>query len=86
MNDAICARVTVSLGQYLPTEQPVVMPAARTRLMLPSWVVPSSSVKKSVDVFGRSNIRARNEAICPRVTDSFGQNNVGEQPEVIPAL
>jgi hypothetical protein len=42
---AIWPRVTLAVGQYVGAVQPVVMPARRMRLMLASWVVPSSSVK-----------------------------------------
>ena len=54
--------------------------------MSASWVVPLSSVKWSVAVVGSLNIRARNEAIWPRVTDANGQYDVAVQPTVMPSV
>ncbi len=62
-NEAICARDTRSVGPNVPSSNPSVIPAAATRLMLSSWVLPSSSGKKSSPAAGNSNPRAMNEAI-----------------------
>ena len=67
-NEAICSRDTRAVGQYLVAAHPVAMPAFATRLMLGSWGLASSSVKASGAVPVSLRARARNVAICSRVT------------------
>ena len=73
-NVDISARVTSFVGQNsVPaTLHPLVMPAAATALMAASYGEPLSSVNRSGPA-GSFNAFVRNVAICPRVTESFGQ-------------
>src|SRR5690606_14411106 len=78
-NEAICSRVTGSLGQNRSLSgglQPRVIPAAARALMSRSKIEPASSSKWSTSLAGRSRARTRNAAIWPRVTLSVGQNRL----------
>ncbi len=73
---AICSRVTASPAPNVPSPRPAAMPAAATLLMLSSWVVPSSSAKRSspgaIVVPVASTALTMNVAIWPRVTRPLG--------------
>ena len=83
---AICPRVTRPSGQYADGRQPCVIPAQATRLIEPWWMDRSSSPNQSTLEASRSKARARNVAICARVTRPDGQYRAGSQPVVMPAV